>query len=162
MEFNKIYQEYNKIIHYLLKRYQITYNYDEFYQLLLIQIWHLTHHYQPSQSSKLSSYLFIRLNYYLIDIFRKENKKIPTINIDTPIHSKNEPIQFLDEDALLLQDIYYLLNNQEKQWLDLKLLGYKQYEIANMMHLSISTIKKIKKITQSKIMQHLQYNLEKE
>ena len=60
-----------------------------------------------------------------------------------------------------MQDIYYLLNNQEKQWLDLKLLGYKQYEIANMMHLSISTIKKIKKITQSKIMQHLQYNLER-
>ncbi|RIN16319.1 RNA polymerase subunit sigma, partial [Staphylococcus warneri] len=33
---------------------------------------------------------------------------------------------------------------------------------ANIMHLSISTIKKIKKVTQSKIMQHLQYNLEKE
>ena len=162
----------------MLKRYQITYNYDEFYQLLLIQLWHLTHNYQPSKSHKLSSYLFIRLNYYLIDIFRKENiirlnyylidifrkenKKLSTINIDTTVYSKNEPIQFLNEDALLLQDIYYLLNNQEKQWLDLKLLGYKQFEIENIMHLSISTIKKIKKVTQSKIMQHLQYNLEKE
>ena len=41
MEFDLAYEKYNKIIHHLLKSNQITYNYDEFYQLLLIKMWEL-------------------------------------------------------------------------------------------------------------------------
>ncbi|MCE3021872.1 sigma-70 family RNA polymerase sigma factor [Staphylococcus pasteuri] len=162
MEFNIIYQKYNKIIHYLLTRYQITYNYDEFYQLLLIQMWHLSNNYNPSKSNKFSSYLFIRLNYYLIDIFRKESNKIKTSDIDDYISSEIEPSQHINNESLLIQDIHYLLNSKEKEWLLLKLSGYKQYEIAERMHLSLTTIKKIKKSVQSKITKHLHYTLKKE
>lgn len=144
MEFNIIYQKYNKIIHYLLTRYQITYNYDEFYQLLLIQMWHLSNNYKPSKSNKFSSYLFIRLNYYLIDIFRKESNKIKTSDIDDYISSEIEPYQHINNESLLIQDIHYLLNSKEKEWLLLKLSGYKQYEIAERMHLSLTTIKKLR------------------
>lgn len=162
MEFNIIYQKYNKIIHYLLTRYQITYNYDEFYQLLLIQMWHLSNNYNPSKSNKFSSYLFIRLNYYLIDIFRKESNKIKTSDIDDYISSEIEPSQHINNESLLIQDIHYLLNSKEKEWLLLKLSGYKQYEIAERMHLSLTTIKKIKKSVQSKISKHLHYTLKKD
>ena len=41
-EFEEVYKNYNKIIHYLLNHYHITYNYDEFYQLLLIKMWQLS------------------------------------------------------------------------------------------------------------------------
>lgn len=42
MSFEESYKKYNNIIHYLLKSYQITYNYDEFYQQMLIKMWQLT------------------------------------------------------------------------------------------------------------------------
>ena len=72
MKFKEAYEKYNKIIHYLLKSYQITYNYDEFYQCLLIKMWQLILNFDEQQSSTLHSYLFIRLKFYLIDTFRKK------------------------------------------------------------------------------------------
>ncbi|MEX2960269.1 RNA polymerase subunit sigma, partial [Staphylococcus pasteuri] len=98
----------------------------------------------------------------LIDIFRKESNKIKTSDIDDYISSEIEPSQHINNESLLIQDIHYLLNSKEKEWLLLKLSGYKQYEIAERMHLSLTTIKKIKKSVQSKISKHLHYTLKKE
>ena len=67
MSFEEAYKKYNNIIHYLLKSYQITYNYDEFYQQMLIKMWQLTLDFDEQQSSSFKSYLFIRLKFYLID-----------------------------------------------------------------------------------------------
>ncbi|CUT94843.1 RNA polymerase sigma factor SigS (fragment) [Staphylococcus capitis] len=52
MEFEEVYKNYNKIIHYLLNHYHITYNYDEFYQLLLIKMWQLTLNYDEQKSPR--------------------------------------------------------------------------------------------------------------
>lgn len=56
----------------MLKSYQITYNYDEFYQQMLIKMWQLTLDFDEQQSSSFKSYLFIRLKFYLIDLFRQK------------------------------------------------------------------------------------------
>ncbi|MGO2078871.1 MAG: RNA polymerase subunit sigma, partial [Staphylococcus equorum] len=41
MTFEEVYKKYKYIIHYLLKKYNIQYNYDEYAQLLLIKMWEL-------------------------------------------------------------------------------------------------------------------------
>ncbi|MDT3943654.1 RNA polymerase sigma factor SigS, partial [Staphylococcus aureus] len=48
MKFNDVYNKHHKIIHHLLKKYNISYNYDEYYQLLLIKMWQLSQIYKPS------------------------------------------------------------------------------------------------------------------
>lgn len=42
LKFNDVYNKHHKIIHHLLKKYNISYNYDEYYQLLLIKMWQLS------------------------------------------------------------------------------------------------------------------------
>lgn len=51
---------------------------------------------------------------------------------------------YFNEHDLRLQDIFKLLNQRERLWLKLYLEGYKQFEIAEIMSLSLSTIKLIK------------------
>ena len=55
------------MIHHLLRQYRITYNYDEFYQLLLIKLWEISKIYNPSSSVSLSSFIYQRLKFYPIE-----------------------------------------------------------------------------------------------
>ncbi|MDN8760514.1 sigma factor, partial [Staphylococcus aureus] len=57
MNFNDIYHKHHKMIHYLLKHYNVKYNYDEFYQLLLIKLWQLSKNYNDNSNVSLSSFL---------------------------------------------------------------------------------------------------------
>lgn len=157
MEFDLAYEKYNKIIHHLLKSNQITYNYDEFYQLLLIKMWELILDYDNQKASVLHTYLFVRLKYYLIDIFRKESYRMEMMGSTYTTESFQEPSIVLNDFNLHLEDITLHLNSQEKRWLSLHLQGYKQYEIAQIMHLSKTTIKKIKAHTRHKCLSKFNY-----
>lgn len=154
MEFEEVYQKYNKIIHYLLKRYQINYNYDEFYQRLLIKLWQLNIEFDEQKSISMSTYLFTRLKYCLIDNFRKESNKITLMTIDETLNTSTEPTRVLNDFNLTLEDITYELMPHESRWLILHLQGYKQYEIAQLMGVSLTTIKKIKLSTKQKCLSH--------
>ena len=55
--------------------------------------------------------------------------------------SFQEPSTVLNDFNLHLEDITLHLNSQEKRWLSLHLQGYKQYEIAQIMHLSKQQLK---------------------
>lgn len=83
LNFEEIYTNHYKIIHYLLKQYHIKYNYDEFYQLLLIKLWQLSLAYDSTSSITLNSFLYTRLKFYLIDLFRREKLKFETIDLET-------------------------------------------------------------------------------
>lgn len=155
MEFEEVYKNYNKIIHYLLNHYQITYNYDEFYQLLLIRMWQLTLDFDEQRSSSLGAYLFTRLKYYLIDHLRKENNKPNQIALDAHLHTSYEPTILLNDFNIVLEDFSNHLKPQEAQWLNLHIQGYKQYEIAQHMNLSLTTIKKLKASTKQKCLHNL-------
>lgn len=143
MNFDEIYYKYHRIIHYLLKRYYVKYNYDEFYQLLLIKLWQLSKNYNKNSNICLSSYLYQRLNFYLIDLFRKENLKPEFVEVDdlqTPqITSINTETTFFN-----YNDISKILNAQDLAWYNYFIQGYKQFEIADLMHVSLSSIKKYK------------------
>lgn len=144
LKFNDVYNKHHKIIHHLLKKYNISYNYDEYYQLLLIKMWQLSQIYKPSSNQSLSSFLFIRLNFYLIDLFRQQKRLNDIILCENHSPILTEQPTYFNEYDLRLQDVCALLNHRERQWLMLYLEGYKQYEIADSMSLSTSTIKLIK------------------
>lgn len=144
LKFNDVYNKHHKIIHHLLKKYNISYNYDEYYQLLLIKMWQLSQIYKPSSKQSLSSFLFTRLNFYLIDLFRQQNQLKDVILCENNSPTLTEQPTYFNEHDLRLQDIFKLLNQRERLWLKLYLEGYKQFEIAEIMSLSLSTIKLIK------------------
>ncbi|MFC0137417.1 sigma-70 family RNA polymerase sigma factor [Staphylococcus petrasii] len=151
MNFEEIYANHYKIIHYLLKQYHIKYNYDEFYQLLLIKLWQLSLTYDSTSSITFNSFLYTRLKFYLIDLFRREKLKLETIDLETSeinssLNSFNNPYLFN-----YLQDIQPLLCPNEYTWLNFYIQGYKQYEIAKLMGVSTTTIKKYKSSTFNKL-----------
>ncbi|WP_162156199.1 sigma-70 family RNA polymerase sigma factor [Staphylococcus epidermidis] len=153
MSFEESYKKYNNIIHYLLKSYQITYNYDEFYQQMLIKMWQLTLDFDEQQSSSFKSYLFIRLKFYLIDLFRQKDTTLNICSIDTL--SELSPSISINEIDLFIKDISQQLLPRERDWLALYLQGYKQYEISQILDFLPTTIKKIKSNTIRKLRRYL-------
>lgn len=134
----------------MLKQYYITYNYDEFYQLLLIKLWEISKIYNPSSSISLSSFIYQRLKFYLIDLFRKEQLKIDCLDITELNHS----LTYTFKDDSFFNDFKHILNSNEYQWLLYYLRGYKQYEIAKMLNVSETTIKKYKSSARIKLQQY--------
>lgn len=136
------------MIPYLLKKYNIKYNKDEFSQLLLIRMWELFCDYNPTKSMAMSTFLYRRLNFYLIDLLRK----IPQVqHLTFEEHEHQAYFNFQAfEDRLIHQNFYASLTPNEKQWLTLKIEGYKQNEIADILHCSLSTIKNHQKRVRSK------------
>ncbi len=132
------------IIYALLKKYNIKYDIDEYAQLLSIKMWALLQQFDTSIHNSMSGYLFQRLNYYLIDLFRKKG----TILEDShqTFISEVEAVHPYDNYNYLTQMIaseyYLLLNDYERMWLNLKLCGYKQFEIQALMQKSATTIRK--------------------
>ncbi|WP_438873490.1 LuxR C-terminal-related transcriptional regulator [Staphylococcus cohnii] len=59
---------------------------------------------------------------------------------------------------LMYEQFLQLLTTNEKNWLRLKLLGYKQFEIASMLNCSISTIKNYRKKVQVKYIKYYGLN----
>lgn len=107
-------------------------------------MWQLSQIYKPSNNQSLSSFLFMRLNFYLIDLFRQQKRLNDIILCENHSPILTEQPTYFNEYDLRLQDVCALLNHRERQWLMLYLEGYKQYEIADSMSLSTSTIKLIK------------------
>ncbi|SUK44795.1 DNA-binding protein [Staphylococcus aureus] len=86
----------------------------------------------------------MRLNFYLIDLFRQQKRLNDIILCENNSPTLTEQPTYFNEHNLRLQDICKLLNDRERLWLKLYLEGYKQFEIADIMSLSTSTIKLIK------------------
>ncbi|KRG10476.1 sigma-70 family RNA polymerase sigma factor [Staphylococcus sp. NAM3COL9] len=148
MIFEEVYKKYKHIIHYLLKKYNIQYNYDEYAQLLLIKMWELSKIYNSQKSNSLNAFLYSRLNFYLIDLFRKHHA-LPLI--DALEQEVKTTLNNVDYDSMLVfQQFLLLLADKEQQWLLLKFAGLKQYEIAKLLNCSVSTLKNYQKRIQQK------------
>ncbi|WP_254621761.1 sigma-70 family RNA polymerase sigma factor [Staphylococcus ureilyticus] len=120
-------------------------------------MWELTQKYSPHQSVSLQQFLYFRLNCYLIDLFRSQKQLEITIN--SPDLKERENILFDQMNhQIIYQQFLQLLTTNEKNWLNLKLLGYKQFEIASMLNCSISTIKNYRKKVQIKYIKYYGIN----
>lgn len=142
--------QHQYIIHHLLRRYNVTYEYDEFFQLLLIRMWQLILQYDASLSTSLQSYLYSRLRYYLLDLFRISSRQLLTTDITTCKDIPSIDTITMVENQLLLNHFLTTLSLNERKWVQLASQGYKQYEIAQKMHRSLSSIKSYKKSTKNK------------
>lgn len=157
MSFEKTYFQFKFIIFVLLKKYHIKYNREEYTQLLTIKMWKLTQKYSPHQSVSLQQFLYFRLNCYLVDLFRSQKQLEITIN--SPDLKERENILFDQMNhQIIYQQFLQLLTTNEKNWLNLKLLGYKQFEIASMLNCSVSTIKNYRKKVQIKYIKYYGIN----
>ncbi|MDQ7112238.1 sigma factor [Staphylococcus simulans] len=132
------------IIYALLKRYNIKYDIDEYAQLLSIKMWSLLRQFDTSIHNSMSGYLFQRLNYYLIDLFRKKSNVLEESNqaIISDIKDTSDYSDYNYLTQLIASEYYLLLNDYERMWLNLKLCGYKQFEIQTLMKKSATTIRK--------------------
>ncbi|MBZ8172843.1 sigma-70 family RNA polymerase sigma factor [Staphylococcus cohnii] len=157
MSFEQTYFQFKYIIFVLLKKYRIEYNREEYTQLLTIKMWELTQKYSPHHSTTLQQFLFFRLNFYLIDLFRSQKQTEITIHSQYLIEQQINVIDHSNY-QLMYEQFLQLLTTNEKNWLRLKLLGYKQFEIASMLNCSISTIKNYRKKVQVKYIKYYGLN----
>ena len=156
MHFSKIYNKSKHIIYVLLKKYNIKYNNDEFVQLLTIKLWELSRKYNAQKSSSFQSYLYTRLNFYLIDLFRKQHNTYEICEPFDKVSFHQIPSIYLDS-KIEAHHFLTTLTTQEQQWLQLKLYGYKQKEIAQHLKCSISTIKNIQQRVQVKYSKYYKF-----
>ena len=157
MSFEQTYFQFKYIIFVLLKKYRIEYNREEYTQLLTIKMWELTQKYSPHHSTTLQQFLFFRLNFYFIDLFRSQKQTEITIHSQYLIEQQINVIDHSNY-QLMYEQFLQLLTTNEKNWLRLKLLGYKQFEIASMLNCSISTIKNYRKKVQVKYIKYYELN----
>lgn len=106
------------IIYALLKRYNIKYDIDEYAQLLSIKMWSLLRQFDTSIHNSMSGYLFQRLNYYLIDLFRKKSKVLEESNqaIISDIKDTSDYSDYNYLTQLIASKYYLLLNDYERMW----------------------------------------------
>ena len=118
---------------------------------MLIKMWQLTLDFDEQQSSSFKSYLFIRLKFYLIDLFRQKILRL-IYSIDTL--SELSPSISINEIDLFIKDISQQLLPRERDWLALYLQGYKQYEISQILDFHLQRLK-IKSNTIRKLRRYL-------
>lgn len=148
MNFDQLYKSKHKLIYFLLKKYNVTYNYDEFAQLLLIKLWELSHNYDPQKTPSINTYLYTRLNYYLLDLFRTFSNYSDKYQITNDIELQQLNIQSEIDESIQFQHFVSQLSSAERLWLQLKLNGYKQQELAKLLNCSVSTVKNYQKRVQ--------------
>ncbi|GEP84376.1 RNA polymerase sigma factor sigS [Staphylococcus piscifermentans] len=132
------------IIYSLLHKYNIRYDSEEYAQLLTIKMWELIRQFDMSIHNSMSRYLFQRLHFYLVDLFRSKGRQPEISTIDLENSELNHSLQANASNILPLMtaDYYHLLNEHERLWLNLKLFGYKQFEIQKLMDKSATSIRK--------------------
>ncbi|MEB7658078.1 sigma-70 family RNA polymerase sigma factor [Mammaliicoccus vitulinus] len=150
--FNHYYMKYEKMIHYLLHRYNIKYAYDDYFQLMLIKLWELLQTFDELKANTMDKYIYTKLKFYLIDCIRKYSKEtdrfIPTsdnIMLDQ---------SYVEHYNCELYSMLEFLSPEELTWFNLTLQGFSTQEIAIYMNKSESTIKYYRKNARNKLKSH--------
>ncbi|MFH0715221.1 sigma-70 family RNA polymerase sigma factor [Staphylococcus delphini] len=151
--FDTLYAQYYKFIHFLLHQHKISYNYDEYFQLLSIRLWELSMKYDATFNQSFKTYINYQLKYYLIDLLRAAHTPLTTTPLDT---SANELKAMSSSHLyLLLEDIVRTLKPAHRTWFRFYLQGYQQKEIQQLMQVSATTVRKYKIATFRQIKQAL-------
>ncbi|RXK18788.1 LuxR C-terminal-related transcriptional regulator [Macrococcus sp. DPC7161] len=146
--FEKLLEEYQRYIHYLIQKYHLSYEKDEYFQKLSIKLWELNQQFDASKQNK-QKYLMTKLNFYLIDELRKQIKYQERNVYDETLLM----YQKIEDDAshLLIEHIKSQLTAKENDLLEKLILGYMIKEIAQEQQVSVSCIKQQKKRLKEKI-----------
>ncbi|MGV3244259.1 sigma-70 family RNA polymerase sigma factor [Staphylococcus sp. 11261D007BR] len=151
MQFYQNYLKYDKFIHYLLHQHRITYDYEEFYQQMLIKTWELSNTYNALKSSQKDTYFKYKLKYFLIDLIRQKSKSLSTVEETLHLATNTIPLDI----KLLIHHYVNRLPPTHRQWFALYQQGFNQTEIATKMKKSTTSVKKYKKETLYFLRHHL-------
>lgn len=144
-------KEYERYIYYLIQKYHLSYEQDDYFQKLSIKLWELNQQYDETKQNK-QKYLMTKLNFYLIDELRKQIKyQERTVNDETIL--MYETVED-DTSNILFNDIKSQLTPKEIDLFEKLIAGYMLKEIATENHVSVSCVKQQKKRLKEKI-QHI-------
>lgn len=149
--FEETKDKYEKLIYHFIYKFNLTYDFDEYYQLALIKLWELDQLYDKEKTPNKDYYIYTKLKFYFIDEIRKlckRNNRYYITSDDTIYHHTIIDDSYV---SLTFNEIKNQLNYEEYRWLTLRLKGYTMKEIADDMNVSVSTIKKYKKNAQKKL-----------
>ncbi|UBH18452.1 sigma-70 family RNA polymerase sigma factor [Macrococcus armenti] len=147
VNFEEVLQNNERVIHYFIHKYRLTYMHDEMYQLALIKLWEIYENYDPALTNNMQQFIFTKLNFFFIDEIRKLKR-----NLDR--YAPMECItyeSYTDETLVDYTQFFHMLCDHEYEWLMLTIQGYQQKEIAHMMNKSVSTLKNYRKSCQKKL-----------
>ncbi|ARJ50060.1 sigma-70 family RNA polymerase sigma factor [Staphylococcus lutrae] len=145
MIFDTLYKQYYKLIHYLLHQHHISYNYEEYFQLLTIKLWELSMKYQPTFNQSFSTFVSYRLKFYLIDLLRQQSSQVPLVPMTSEIYEISDHTPVINH--FILNDLILELSPAQQTWLHYFMEGYLQKEIQQRMCVSATTIRKYKSTT---------------
>jgi len=116
-DFESLLKEYEPMIYHLLSKYQVNDPEKEYYQELAITLWKASRDYRPSQM-KFSTYAYSRMNFRLIDLFRK-NTRDRELKERVKKEQKDQVVfteSGYERDPVLIQQIRDVLTEREWLW----------------------------------------------
>ncbi|WP_440895026.1 sigma-70 family RNA polymerase sigma factor [Amphibacillus sp. Q70] len=118
-DFERLLKAYEPMIYHLLNKYQVRDSDKEYYQELVITLWQASEQYKQGEM-KFSTYAYSKMNYRLIDLFRKNNRVREHEKI---ICKANREKSVIDEsnyehDYLFIQQIRQALTEREWLWFE--------------------------------------------
>lgn len=146
-DFESILKEYESMIYHLLNKYQVNDPEKEYYQELVITLWKATREYQEGRM-KFSTYAYSKMNYRLIDLFRKNNRDRELAELMTK--EQRDQMVFhevsYERDPVFTQQIRGILTEREWLWFDGQILqGKKLVEIARDHNVSADAVRNWKR-----------------
>ncbi|GEN57138.1 hypothetical protein GCM10012290_17830 [Halolactibacillus alkaliphilus] len=152
-EFNRLLNDYEPMIYHLLKKYHVRDPEGEFYQELAICLWQATLDYD-NEKMKFSTYVYNKMQFRLIDLFRKDERKRNREekykqHVETTEQYKTE--DQLPDKALIIQ-IKQLLTENEWAWFTGYVLkGKTLVEIGKELGVSANAVRHYKRSAAQKL-----------
>jgi len=157
--FEKILKEYEPMIYHLLNKYQVRDPENEYYQELCITLWQAFEEYQEGKM-KFSTYAYSKMNYRLIDLFRKNNRIREQEEVICQENKQKSVIheRHYDYDHILLQQIRNLLTEREWYWFEgqifqektlVEIAREKEVKANAVRHWKRKAVVKIRKLLES-------------
>lgn len=140
---------YEPMIHSIIQQLNILYDKDEYMQVGRIAVFEAVSKFDSSKTScSESQFVYTLIRQRLIDEIRKVSRYQER---QSPAEDNIIEIQAADDSYKLENTAQKVLNKREYQWFTLTLSGYSLKETAELLKVSVSTAKNIRKSARDKL-----------
>lgn len=140
---------YEPMIHSIIQQLNILYDKDEYMQVGRIAVFEAVNKFDSSKTScSESQFVYTLIRQRLIDEIRKVSRYQER---QSPAEDNIIEIQAADDSYKLENTAQKVLNKREYQWFTLTLSGYSLKETAELLKVSVSTAKNIRKSARDKL-----------
>lgn len=140
---------YEPMIHSIIQQLNILYDKDEYMQVGRIAVFEAVNKFDSSKTScSESQFVYTLIRQRLIDEIRKVSRYQER---QSPAEENIIEIQAADDSYKLENTAQKVLNKREYQWFTLTLSGYSLKETAELLKVSVSTAKNIRKSARDKL-----------